>query len=215
MSRPRTHCLTETHKRILLEIGHWRTSNDAVVISDLVIGLELAGASSVVPTLKVMERNGFIKILGGGGQGKRRTVALTSKGKAIANVGVPVLGSIPAGALSEAIEHCEEVVELGAALPNQPGDFFLVVSGHSMIGDGILPGDKVLLRPNVQVKNGEIAAVYFSEQYLVTLKHVCFGATDETVTLKASNKDYADIKISGGELQIAGVFRGLLRSAQF
>ncbi len=212
MSRPRTEDLTQVHKHILLELQRLVINNGVASVSDLATGLHLAGVSSIVPTLKVMERNGFVRILGGGTQGKRRVVVFTSKGRAAVGLGgIPMLGSIPAGALSEVLEHYEEIIDLSTALSHLPGDFLLVVNGHSMIGDGILPGDKVLLRPNVQVKNGEIAAVYFGEQYLTTLKHVCFEASSETVILRASNEKYADIAIPGRELRIAGVFRGLVR----
>lgn len=213
MPRPQTAQLSHVHERILLELRRGVTSGSASV-SNLAADLNLAGASSIVPTLKVMERNGFVRLLGGGTQGKRRTVVLTPKGKSAAGLGgVPVLGSIPAGPLAEALENCGEFIELGTALPYQPGDFLLVVNGQSMTGDGILPGDKVLLRPGVQVQNGEIAAVHFGDQYLATLKHVCFERSGETVTLRASNEEYTDVTIPGRELRIAGVFRGLVRAS--
>lgn len=213
MPRPQTADLSHVHARILLELRRCITSDGAASVSDLATGLDLAGASSIVPTLKVMERNGYVRVLGGGTRGKRRTVVLTPKGRTAAGIGgVPVLGSIPAGPLAEVLEHCEETLDLGTALPHQTGDFLLVVNGHSMTGDGILPGDKVLLRPGVQVQNGEVAAVHFGDQYLATLKHICFEAGGEMVTLRASNAEYADVIISGQELQIAGVYRGLIRA---
>lgn len=211
MARPQVTHLSHTHKCILFEMC--RSLPAAASVSDLVACLNLSGASSIVPTLKIMERNGFVKILGGGKRGKRCSIVFTPEGKQAAGVGgIPLLGSIPAGPLSEAIEHCEEIVDLGATLAHQPGDFLLLVNGHSMTGDGILPGDKVLLRPGVQVRNGEIAAVHFGDQYLATLKHVCFNANGKAVTLRASNAEYPDVTIPGRELRIAGVFRGLVRS---
>lgn len=213
MSRPQIVQLSHAQQRILTELCRWTISNGAASVTDLATSLNMAGASSIVRTLKVMERNGFVRILGGGIQGKRRTVVLTPKGQdAIGIGGVPVLGSIPAGPLAEALEHCGETIDLGQALPHQPGDFLLVVSGHSMIGDGILSGDRVLLRPGVQVQNSEIAAVHWGDQYLATLKHICFEPSGKTVTLRASNEAYADVIIPGAELQIAGVFRGLIRA---
>lgn len=213
MSRLRTTVLSHAQRRILLELHRWVTSNGSASVSDLVSGMNLAGASSIMPTLKVMERNGFVQILGGGTQGKRRTAILTPKGNAALGIGgVPVLGSIPAGPLSEVFGNCEETIDLGQALSHQPGDFFLIVSGYSMIGDGILPGDKVLLRPNVQVQNGEIAAVHLGKEYLATLKHVYFDPGGAEVTLRSSNGEYADVTVPGQELQVAGVFRGLIRT---
>ena len=212
MSRPKTVNLSEVHKRILTQLCRHVKNGIPASVGDLVDGLHLAGTSSLVPTLKVMERNGFIQILGGGTRGRRCTLVLTPKGKLAAGIGdVPVLGSVPAGPLTEVLERCEDAVDLGSGLPYQPGDFLLVVDGHSMVGDGILPGDMVLLRPGVQVENGEIAAVHVGDQYLATLKHVCFAASSEIITLRASNANYSDVIVHGNELRIAGVFRGLIR----
>lgn len=214
MPRPQTKSLSATHERVLACLSQLDQQNQVVSIGDLVSGLGLAGASSIVATLRIMQRNGYVTIIGGGERGKRCHLLLTAKGKMFAGRrGVPVLGFIPAGPLSEAVQQCEDVVDLGTALTHEPGDFLLVVKGRSMIGDGILPGDKVLLRPDVQVKNGEVAAVHFGDQYEATLKHVCFDQSGEAVTLRASNEDYQDINVAGKDIQIAGVFRGLIRAS--
>jgi len=80
-----------------------------------------------------------------------------------------------------------------------------------MINDGILSGDKVLLRPNVQPKNGEIAAVHVGQDYAATLKRVYFGPKHGQIILKASNPNCQDITASAKDIKIAGVFRGLVR----
>lgn len=214
MPRPQTKCLSPTHERVLTCLSRLAKQNHVVSVSDLVSGLDLAGASSLVPTLRIMQRNGYIEIIGGGEHGKRCHLLLTAKGRiSLGESGVPVLGLIPAGPLSEAVQQCEDTVDLGTTLAYEPGDFLLIVNGRSMTGDGILPGDKVLLRPNVQVKNGEIAAIHFGDQYEATLKHVCFDQTGKVVTLRASNADYQDVTVPGESLRIAGVFRGLIRAS--
>ncbi len=107
-----------------------------------------------------------------------------------------------------------------------------------MIGDGILPGDRVLLRPDVEVRSGEIAAVQiagdgsFEDGSLcATLKHVVFdawppsqehggpGRAEEEgsgelqgITLRASNPKYGDLRVAASRVSIAGVYRGLVRS---
>src|SRR4029077_294538 len=97
-------------------------------------------------------------------------------------------------------------------LPHRAGDFLLRVRGESMIGDGILDGDLVLLRPNVDVQPGEIAAVHTGDSYESTLKHVHFEK--EGVRLRASNPAYPDLLIPKPEWRgVAGVYRGLVRDA--
>lgn len=214
MGKSRTSSLTPAHLRILQAISRCLENDGHASISELVADLKLAGDTSLSPTLKIIERNGFIKIHGGGKRGRRRLVTLTERGKASLGFRtLRVLGSIPAGPLAEALDQCETVIEDRDLLPYKPGDFLLVVQGDSMIGDGILPGDKVLLRPDAQVRNGEIAAVHVGDDYLATLKHVHFGPGRGKVTLKASNPVYKDIVVSAKDVKVAGIYKGLIRSS--
>lgn len=179
-------------------------------MSELVRVLGLAGGSSLAPTLRIMQRNEFVTVGGGGAHGRDRLVKLTPKGRfAVAEGGLAVLGSIRAGPLEEAVADPEAVFEERDLLPYCPGDFLLRVRGDSMTGDGILPGDYVLLRPNVRVEQGEIAAAMVGDEYEATLKRV--HVEGATVRLKAGNPSYADIVVPAGEVKIAGVFRGLIR----
>ena len=210
--RPATK-LTPAHSRILQAIAHYVEQGKHANLAELVADLGLAGSTSLAPTLRVMERNGYIEIHGGGKRGRRCSVSLTTRGKVSAGItSLRILGQIAAGPLAETLEQADTIDELNDLLPYKPGDFFLEVQGDSMIGDGILSGDKVLLRPNVQIKNGEIAAVQIGADYLATLKRVYFGPGRNKVTLKASNPNYRDITTSAKDVKIAGVFRGLVRS---
>jgi len=135
----------------------------------------------------------------------------------VAEGGLPVLGSIRAGLLEEAIAEPETILEDHELLPYLPGDFVLRIRGDSMVGDGILSGDLVLLRPQVEVAQGEIAAVMVGGEEgdcEATLKRFYLeGPGGRTARLKASNPAYADIVVPSSEVKIAGVFRGLIRYA--
>ena len=85
------------------------------------------------------------------------------------------MGRIAAGLLHEALAQPEEFVDSAMLLPHQAGDFLLRVTGDSMIGDGIVEGDLVLLRPDQEVGWGEIAAAYVGDAFEATLKHCLFG----------------------------------------
>lgn len=193
-------------------MAHFEARREPAFVPDLVQALKLASESSLTPTLRVMERNGFIAVQGGGAKGRSRLVRLTAKGRhALALGGLPLLGSIPAGPLSEALADPEAVLEESELLPHRAGDFLLRVKGDSMIGDGILDGDKVLLRPNVDFHPGEIAAVMVGADYEATLKRIFPQGAQ--VILRASNPAYHDITADAREVKIAGVFRGLIRNA--
>jgi repressor LexA len=213
MTRPLVLGLTVTHKRILKAISSLAASGVPPTVADLVNELGLAGPTSVSRTLKIIERNGFIQIHGGGTQGRRQCVTLSPGARAVMGMGpIPVLGKIPAGRLADVFQDCETVIEPNELLPYRPGDFLLVVEGDSMIGDGILPGDKVLLRPNLHPHEGEIAAVHVGDEHYASLKHIHFSRSRGIVILRASNPTYDDVRVPASNVRIAGVYRGLVRS---
>ena len=122
---------------------------------------------------------------------------------------LPLLGRIPAGPLAEAIQQAEEYFTPSELLPHRPNDFLLRVCGDSMIGDGILDGDLVLLRPGVPVPHGAIAAVCVGHDHEATLKRVFFEG--DAIRLRAANPAYPDITVPAATVTFAGVFRGLVR----
>jgi repressor LexA len=159
-----------------------------------------------------MVRNGYLRLHGKpeGARRRAQVVQLTAKARhALGIGGLPLLGSIPAGLVSEAVAQAEEMVEPGALLPWKPGDFLLRVRGDSMIGDGILDGDLVLLRPQVEVTQGAIAAACVGDEREATLKRVFFEK--DQVRLRASNPAYPDVMVPADVISFAGVFKGLIR----
>jgi repressor LexA len=212
MSRPPLNALSAAQRRIARMMARFEKQERPPFVSDLVKALGLAAESSLTPTLRVMKRNRFIEILGGGAQGRSRLVRLTARGRLALGIGgLPLLGSIPAGPLREALAEPEEIIEPHQVLPARPNDFLLRVRGDSMTGDGIFEGDLVLLRPEVAVEPGEIAAVCVGDAHEGTLKRVFPEGAQ--VRLKAGNPEYADILVPASEVKVAGVFRGLIRHA--
>lgn len=212
MARPLCSGLTNAHWRVLSTIEHLLHKGFTPAVAEIAASLGMAGETSLTPTLRIMQRNGFVEIHGGGRRGKRRTVALTARAKTALGVGgLPVVGTIPAGPLSESLSQAETILDEQELLPYRPGDFLLIVDGDSMIGDGILPGDKVFIRPNIEPRNGEIAAVQVGDDYRATLKHVRFRPGRTKITLEASNSKYRPVVVPARDVRIAGVYRGLVR----
>lgn len=210
--KPQTH-LTPAHFRVARTLARWEHEDRPAFVPELVSELGLPAESSLTDTLQRMKRNGFIEILGGGAKGRPRLVRLTSAGRyAVGSGGLPVLGEVPAGPLAEALAQPMSIMEEDDLLSWQQGDFLLQVKGDSMIGDGILPGDLVLLRPDTEIRQGEIAAVHARDEYEGTLKHVFVESNQ--VRLRASNPICEDILVSSQDWRgVAGVFRGLVRRA--
>lgn len=75
---------------------------------------------------------------------------------------LPVAGVIPAGpAIDNVGDGRHSSVDIRHICPEaRPGDFFLEVTGDSMIGAGIRPGQLALMRPGIVPDQGDICAVW-------------------------------------------------------
>ena len=195
---------------LLALVADYKRRGLPTLMSRIATDLHLADEGSVRIRLRPLLDNGYLTK-----DSQERTFTnldLTPKGRLLVGWGVPLLGSIPAGPLTEAIQDAEEVIDVPLELmPWQPGDFFLRVKGDSMIGDGILDGDKVLLRPGASLRPGEIAAVQVGDEYRATLKHVHYKSGGKVVTLRASNPKFKEIVAPAATVEIVGAYRGLVR----
>jgi repressor LexA len=210
MARPQSQHLTSSQERVARVLADFAQEERPALVPDLVKELKLAGESSLTPTLQKMQRSGFIEVQRAGVQGRSRIIALTAKGRALLGIGgLPLLGSIPAGALSEAVAQADEMLEPAQLLRNKPEDFLLRVRGDSMIGEGIFDGDLVLLRPHVPVPHGAIAAVCVGDDREGTLKRVFYEG--ETVRLQAANPAFQDVVVPAERVSFAGLLKGLIR----
>lgn len=215
--------LSEKRLRLLRLLAEHQRDGEYPLVRELAAQLQLAGRTSLTAMLSSLEREGYLHRHGGGAPRHRCIYRLSLQGEAALGQAIvpvssgrlrlPVLGSIRAGVLAEAVEQCDEWIDPGEALRAQEGDFLLQIAGDSMIGDNILPRDLVQLRPGVEVNNGEIAGVQVERDgvYEATLKHVHFQPGRENVCLRASNPAYDDIFVPAGDLMIVGAYRGLIR----
>lgn len=132
------------------------------------------------------------------GQGRNPSVKLNVRG-------VPLLGHIRAGSLSEALEYPEGYLRL----PSYPGKFGLRVEGDSM-AEAIQNGDVVLLKKR-PYKSGEICAVRIDGSD-ATLKYLdLYVNTPDTVLLRPHNPEYPTLEADLHSVAVDGVFTGLLR----
>jgi repressor LexA len=210
MARPISTDLTTVQQRVALALADFARKERPAFVPDLAKALRLAGESSLAPTLQKMERGGFVEIQGGGVPGRSRLVRLTAKGRHVLGIGgLPLLGAIPAGPLSEAVAQAGTVLDADEILPHRRDDFLLRVRGDSMTGDGILDGDLVLLRPDAKVPHGAIAAVCVGDDREATLKRVFYEGG--RVRLKASNPAFKDILVPAENVHFAGLLKGVVR----
>jgi SOS regulatory protein LexA len=120
---------------------------------------------------------------------------------------VKMLGTVEAGFPSPAEEELADNLSLDDLLiQNREATFLLKVSGDSMSGAGILPGDMVLV-DKVQVpKNGDIVIAEVDGDW--TMKYL--RKRGENVALLPANPRYQPIRPKK-ELKIAGVVTAVVR----
>ena len=164
---------------------------------------KIASTNGVSDHLKALEKKGYIRRVG-----KRAIEVVNALGKTVltATRDVPILGKVPAGKPLLSEENIEGIL----SIPDDMGSgklFALQVKGDSMIGAGILDGDKVIVKQQGTAENGEIVCAMINGE--ATLKR--FFKKDGVITLKAENEQYAPIAVSEGEFRIAGRVVGLLR----
>jgi repressor LexA len=122
---------------------------------------------------------------------------------------LPLLGSISAGTGRELVENVEDMIPVPPDMVrNVQNAFLLRVNGDSMIDDGILERDLVVVRPQDTASHGDIVAVQLGHES--TVKRINF-ATDG-VTLIPSNPNYQPIPIDREDHRIIGKVIGLIRT---
>ncbi len=121
---------------------------------------------------------------------------------------VPIVGTIAAGSPITAEQNVESVVPVPAEMVrNIEGAFLLRVKGDSMTGEGIMPRDLVLIKPQKVARNSDLVAVMIDDE--ATVKRIQFEKTH--VKLHASNPAYDPIVVKGEDAHIIGKVVGLLR----
>lgn len=121
---------------------------------------------------------------------------------------VPLLGKVAAGRPIENRKFNERI-EVPLSMMKGAGEYFaLQVSGDSMIGEGILDGDYVVIRSQESATNGEIVVAEVDDE--ATIKR--FYKKRDHVELHSANPQYKPIIVEEDrQLKIAGIYCGLLR----
>ena len=188
-----------------------RTSNKAQMIVDYVnqfiqengyspsvreIGaaVGLRSTASVSYHLQALQEKGLLQSPGAKGR-KRAIVTARRPGQ------IPVVGVVTAGMPILAVENQEGTI----CWDGDPGCFALRVRGDSMIGAGILDGDKVVVRPQPSADDGQIVVALIGEE--ATVKRL--RRRDGQVWLLPENEAYPPI--DGSEAELIGLVKAVIR----
>lgn len=142
---------------------------------------------------------------------EKRIIERDSKGRLLPTNffegGIKVLGFVQAGFPSPAEEELVDTISLDEFLIRKPQASYLVkVSGDSMVEEGIMAGDLVIVERGREARNGDIVVAQVDGEW--TMKYYFKRGKD--VILKAANKNYPPI-YPKEELVIGGVVVACIR----
>lgn len=174
--------------------------------------LGIGSTNAVSDHIKALMRKGFIERVGGRGAPRslRLTADATDSFEDDGVQGIPILGRIAAGVPLLAHENYEGTLRVDSSMVPRGGQIFaLVVTGDSMIEDGIHDGDYLFVREKNTARNGEIAVVMVEGE--ATVKR--FYSEGKTIRLEPANASMAPILIdrTSGDVSVVGVAVGLFR----
>lgn len=120
---------------------------------------------------------------------------------------IPLYGQVAAGKPIEALEGNEIIDVPEAMLTAGQEHFALTVNGQSMIEDGILSGDIIVVKKQNHAVNGETIVATINNE--ATVKR--YYQKHAFVELHPANNSMSPIIVKNGDFHIKGVLVGLLR----
>lgn len=143
----------------------------------------------------------------------------------VESLSLPLLGRVAAGAPIEAFNH-DEFIDVPVSLVRSAAKTFaLSVQGQSMIEDGILDGDVILVQKQSYARNGETIVAMINNQatvkrFYLHAKPVIHGfpqsnahypdATQQ-VELRPANSSMESMWFAPDDIDIQGIVVGLIR----
>lgn len=153
-----------------------------------------------------LERQGFLRK---SAWNARRGMQPVRAEALVQAVPLPLVGRVAAGSPIEAIST-HETIEVPASMVGRGEHFVLRVKGSSMIDEGILDGDFVVIRKKAEAHNGETVVALIGNE--ATIKK--FYRRNGNVELHPANPAYHPLIIESmvdSEFRIEGVLVGVIR----
>lgn len=154
----------------------------------------LRSTASVSYHIQALQDKGLLA--GPGAKGRKRALST-----GIRPGQIPVIGVVTAGMPILAFENQEGTM----AWDGEPGCFALRVQGDSMIGAGILNGDKVVVRPQQTAMDGQIVVARIGDE--ATVKRL--SRKNGQIWLLPENENYEPI--DGSEAELIGLVKAVVR----
>ncbi|MEK7587385.1 MAG: transcriptional repressor LexA [Patescibacteria group bacterium] len=178
----------------------------APTLKEIAESVGLASLATVHEHIDKLRQKGFIRKLDGTARGLE-VVEQYRSDKNAAAVELPVLGYIAAGAPLEPYTDPNYYLSVGPSmLASNKASYVLQVKGASMIDDGILDGDYVVVQHQQDAQNGDIVVALLPNGF-ATLKRIYFEK--DRIKLMPANAQMSPIFTT--HVKIQGKVVGLIR----
>ena len=195
--------LTSRQQQVYNFITHYLDQYGfAPTLQEIAVHLEIRGNLGVLRHLAALEKKGYIRRTSGSSRG----IVILGRSSCSS---LPVVGSVAAGPLSEALEHIDDYLHVDATLIKGAGSFVLRIRGDSMIEAHISDGDLAVVRPQATADNGDIVVAMVDNE--ATLKR--FYQEEGQIRLQPENFRLQPIILSAadGDVTIIGKVTGIIR----
>jgi repressor LexA len=196
--------LTERQRDILAFIRrHQQEHGVAPTHKEICEAFGFSSYGTVYKHLSLLEKKGMIRR----DWNQKRGVELVEEERPELRVReLPLFGNIAAGLPLE-VDQADEMIAVPDTLTSRGRNFVLKVRGDSMIDDGILDGDYVIVEQTDRSSNGQVVVAMVAGE--VTLKR--FYKEGDRVRLQPANEAMAPIFTHSRDVTIQGVVIGLMR----
>ena len=195
--------VTKRQKQILDYLTGYRTRHGySPSIEEIRDHLGLSAVSTVHRHLENMVAEGLITR-----EKHRSRSAAPRQGEGTGSVEVPLLGMVAAGVPIEAYP-VPETVSLPEDLVRGEESYALRVRGDSMIEDGILEGDTIIVERRETARDGEVVVALVGGTEVTVKRYFREG---RSIRLQPANAAMEPILVDESELRVQGVVVGLMR----
>jgi len=206
MSPKSTH-LTKKQKAVLdFVVNYIKDNGLSPTVREVAHELGFSSPATAHEHLQNLKDKGFIKI-------NPDEIRGLMPAKKIMNLAhslkLPLAGLITAGQPIEAIEERETMAVPADLVVDGANSYILKVKGESMIEDGILNGDYVIIERNPSPRNGDVIVALLDNTY-ATLKR--FYRERNRIKLEPANSSMKPIYVK--DLIVQGVVRAVVRRFQ-
>jgi len=193
--------LTKRQQEILDFIRNYRTAHGiSPTQREIREAFRLSSFGTVQKHLKRLEEKGALS------REWNRSRGIAPKEEPGGARGVPLLGLVAAGRPIEPFPN-EESIEVPATLLGKGDHFVLRVRGESMVEDGILDGDYVVVAKRAKAESGQTVVALVRGE--ATLKR--YYVEGARVRLQPANSAMRPMTVDARDVTIQGVVTGLIR----